>query len=180
MRREGDTCLSPGATRGRGVGLLATLQRSRAGRSGPSDRRERVTERHPVPGSSEEHGAKHDARSEPCGSLRQGVHDEAGGVIRTRTRKRKQGHVATGVEWRSTGPEGGADGDGAEGAWCPVTRLRSTPGRRPRGGGRSPSFKRQKTIGEYCGPAPSCTGAGCPVSKVREANGHRFPMAANR
>jgi len=33
------------------------------GRSGPSDRMERVTERHHCPVNSDEHGAKHDARS---------------------------------------------------------------------------------------------------------------------
>ena len=53
----------PARRKGGGVGLPATSQRSRTGRSGPSDRRERVTERHHCPVNSKEHGAKHDATS---------------------------------------------------------------------------------------------------------------------
>ena len=48
-----------------------------------------------------------------------------------------QGLGASGAEWRSTGRPGGADGDEAERALCPVIRNQPTPWAAPtqRGGG---------------------------------------------
>ena len=63
MATSGGTSTGASRPEGRASQDPVTSQRSRTGRSGPSDRRERVTERHHCPVNSDEHGAKHDARS---------------------------------------------------------------------------------------------------------------------
>ena len=60
-------------------------------------------------------------------SRRRGGDDEAGGVGGPGTGRETQGLGASGAEWRSTGRPGGADGDEAGRALCPVTRNQSTP-----------------------------------------------------
>jgi len=74
---------------------------------------------------------------EKC-SRRRGGDDEAGGVSKPELGREAQGLGASGAEWRSTGRSGGADGDEAEGALCPVTRNQSTPGTAPTRRGAKP------------------------------------------
>jgi len=81
-------------------------------------------------------GARCEER-EGC-SLRRGVHDEAEGVTRARTGKKPSETLRVAAEWRSTGPKGGADGDGVEGAWSSVTWMRSTSGAAPTRRGAKP------------------------------------------
>jgi len=66
----------------------------------------------------------------------------------------KQGHVASEAKRNEHG--------------APSPEYDLLTGRRPRGGGRSPSFKRQikQSKGIEVQPALSCTGTGCPISKV--------------
>jgi len=71
-------------------------------------------------------------------SRRRGGDDEAGGIGRLGQGKEAQGLGASGAAWRSTGQSGGADGDEAEGALCPVTRNQSTPGAVPTWRGAKP------------------------------------------
>src|SRR5690606_28645898 len=106
--------------------------------------RERVTERHPGPRKQRrarrgEHGAR-SGKSAASGE----EFTTKPGASEDQDKEEMQGHGASAAEWRSTGPEGGADGDEAEGAWCPVmpvettawyrSRTRWSPfaGRRPR------------------------------------------------
>jgi len=67
--------------------------------------------------------------------------DEAGGVRGLGLGREHTGLGASKAEWRSTGRPGGADGDEAKGALCPVTRNRSTPrGGAHAAGGKAPSL----------------------------------------
>ena len=99
--------------------------------------RERVTERHRY---RKQRRAVCETICEERGecSLRRGGDDEAGGIRETGTGKDIQGLGASGAEWRSTGQSGGADGDEAERAVCPVTRNQSTPGAAPTRRGAEP------------------------------------------
>ena len=83
---------------------------------------------HPALASSDEHGAEHDARS--------GRNTAAGeeftttpGASEYQDQEEKQGHVAREAKRKEYG--------------APSPEYDQLPGRRPRGGGRSPSFKRQ-------------------------------------
>jgi len=64
--------------------------------------------------------------------------NEAGGVRKSGPGRETQGPGASGAEWRSTGRLGGADGDEAKGAMCPVIRNQSTPGAAPTRRGAEP------------------------------------------
>ena len=61
-----------------------------------------------------------------------------GGVSGPGTGRETQGLGASGAEWRSTGRPGGADGDEAERALCPVTRNQPPPGAAPTRWGAKP------------------------------------------
>jgi hypothetical protein len=91
-------------------------------------------------GNSDEHSVKTVCEERGECSRRRGGDDEAWWRQRIRIRKRNAGARCewSGMEEHRT--TGGADGDEAEGALCPVIGTIQLPGRRPRGGGRSPSF----------------------------------------
>jgi len=103
--------------------------------------------------NSDEHDAKHDARSgmeqlpARSGTTKPGA---SSGI----DLEEKQGHVASEAKRNEHG--------------APSPEYDLLTGRRPRGGGRSPSFKRQikQSKGIEVQPALSCTGTGCPISKV--------------
>ena len=88
--------------------------------------------------SSEEHGAiaRCDEREGAAGGEEETT--KPGGVSGPGTGRETQGLGASGAEWRSTGQSGGADGDEAERALCPVTRNHSTPGAAPTRRGAKP------------------------------------------
>jgi len=146
VRREGDTCLSPGVTRGRRSGYPGDASAEQTGAAAArATRRERVTERHPGPRKQRRARCReHGARSGRGAASGEEWNDKAGGVIRTRTDKKKQRDDATGAEWRSTGRSGGADGDGAKGAWSSVTGMRYTSGAAPTRRGAGPLLKRKE------------------------------------
>ena len=88
--------------------------------------------------SSEEHGAiaRCDEREGAAGGEEETT--KPGGVRETGTGRETQGLGASGAEWRSTGRPGGADGDEAERALCPVTRNQPPPGAAPTRWGAKP------------------------------------------
>jgi hypothetical protein len=88
--------------------------------------------------SSEEHGAiaRCDEREGAAGGEEETT--KPGGVGGMGPGREAQGLGASGAEWRSTGRPGGADGDEAEIALCPVTRNQSTPGAAPTRRGAKP------------------------------------------
>jgi len=87
-------------------------------------------------------------------SCRRGVERQSRERHQDMNLKEKQGDVAREAKRNEHG--------------APSPEYDQLPGRRPRGGGRSPSFKRQikQSKGIEVQPAPSCTGTGCPISKV--------------
>lgn len=103
----------PARRKGGGVGLPATSQRSRTGRSGPSDRRERVTERHRV--SRTQRRAWREARCEERdGQPAARSERRAGASKGWKEPKRSRPVMRNGAEWRSTGPPGRSGRNEAE------------------------------------------------------------------
>ena len=122
MATSGGTSTGASRPEGRASQDLVTSQRSRTGRSGPSDRRERVTERHHCPVNSDEHGAKHDARSGMEQMPARSGTTKPGASSGPDPGRETRGMVRVAAERRSTVPVGGADGGEAKGARCPVNR----------------------------------------------------------
>ena len=139
VRREGDTCLSPGVTQGRGSGRQRRISGAGLVAAARATGRERVTER-------QGYGKQ---RRAAWNSLR-----GAGEVQPTARRKRRSlmASVDPGQEEICRGSvrverSGGAPDDQEERTEtkrrehsAPSPGTNQLPGRRPRGGGQSPSF----------------------------------------